>query len=578
MPLILLASTTLAIGVIVYGLLWRESERLRQAGLLSAKEQASTTVENIGLTMGEIKTAVTEALLAFEGPDFDPQIRAWQEQDPLVTFAFSWKSTNPDSVTVFPETAANQGAQLLASRYANPQPNRNEIQSKSVSDTTQWLWNSRASDEAELASNADDAYARPSSDYNFAENSSVRQSIRNRSQLSAKFAKSSNRLQEVWTSDSTHWIHDTSSGESYWIGISRWNNGAAVTGAAIKIADLAPLFKRSFPAELVPTIEQLTIVDDNQKVVAQTGDTNSYVDSTGWISRRSGEQFSIGPDLPGWTLRMTSYLEGSMLAVMTSSAGIATGIVLVTLFATGIWLVWQTRASRIDAAQKVSFVSNVSHELKTPLTTIRMYSELLQTGRVSDEEKRNKYLDTISGESERLSRLVNNVLDFSRLDQGKAKLNRESQPLDPVLRDYLEMRQADLDRKEFILESNLRAGDEQSVSFDRDALCQILGNLIDNSLKYAKSGAWIRIHSNLTEVHAVIELSDKGPGLPRHIRKSRFKAFSRGDDSLTAQSSGFGLGLSIAQTLATEMGSSLTYSHPRSADERPTFILKIPRS
>lgn len=564
LPLLLLASTTLAIGAIVYGLLWREADRFRQANLLAANNQAATVVENIGLTVAEIKTAVTESLLAFEGPNFAPQLAAWQQRDPLVSFAFSWKSSSPDTVELFPQDPAL--APHFSSLIRPPKEG--------------WIWDAPRSvtdlkEREAFADVAGDSAPQPSS-YNYGANTTLRQEIRSQSQISTQVAKSSYRKKrEAWTSDSTRWIHDSQKGESYWIGISSWNDGQAITGAVIRLSDLSHLLQKSFPAELAPNIERFVIRDPNGKPVATTLDGSASRYRSDYLSRGSGEQFSLGSELPGWNLILYTQLDGSLSSVLTSAAGLGTTAVLLTLFGTGLWLVWQTRASQLDAARKVSFVSNVSHELKTPLTTIRMYSELLQSGRVQDSEKRIKYLDTISGESQRLTRLVNNVLDFSRLDQARAKLNLATQELDPVLQAYLELRQSDLARANFTLETDLQLGDAQ-LTFDRDALCQIIGNLIDNSLKYAKQGAWIRIQSKRIQNRATIQFSDKGPGLPPHLRKKTFQAFARGDDSLTSETSGFGLGLSIAQTLAHEMGATLRYQHPENKSQKPTFTLEFP--
>ncbi|MBD5778623.1 HAMP domain-containing histidine kinase [Pelagicoccus sp. NFK12] len=566
LPLLLLASTTLAIGAIVYGLLWREANRLHEANLLAANNQAATVVENVALTVGEIKTAVMESLLSFEGPNFSPQLSAWQQRDPFVTFAFSWSNANPENVSLLP-----QDKQLEPHFGSLIRP-----------EAKSWIWEapvpSRFADAETASDEADDPLAPAPSSYNFSSNSTLRQEIRSQSQRTAQVAKSSfGKAKEVWISDSTQWIHSSKDGESYWIGIASWNKQQAITGAAIRMGDLASVLQRSFPNELAPNIESFVLRDPSGKTVASTPNRKSSYLRSEYIGRGSSNAFSLGSELPGWTLHLYTQLDGSLTRVITSAAGIGTSAILLTLACTGLWLVWQSRASQLDAARKVSFVSNVSHELKTPLTTIRMYSELLQSGRVKEDEKRIRYLDTISGESQRLTRLVNNVLDFSRLDRRKAKLNLAAQAIDPVLQSYLDLRQGDLSRAGFALETELQLG-ETPLVFDRDALCQIVGNLVDNSLKYAKQGAWIRIRSHRNASHAFIEFSDQGPGLPKHLRKKTFQAFKRGDDSLTAESSGFGLGLSIAQTLANEMGAKLTYQHPKTNRLHPTFVLEFPIS
>lgn len=567
LPLLLLASTTLAIGSIVYGLLWKETERLRQSSLATAVEQAGTINENIGLTITEIKTALMQALLDFDGPNFDPQLEAWQSQDPLVAFAFVWRSEEPTTATTFP--SQSDLARDMISILKPPNSKR---------DQSAWLWDQTPELEAAKDETSERDSAKPSlfdSKSNYAQSTSIRQEIRSQSQEANRLAKSfSPKRAPRWASDSTEWIHQEKDGSTYWIGLSRWNDGEAITGAAIKLDALGSILEKSFPAQFASNITQFEIRNAQGKPMAAAAPLNSYVPS--YESRLSGfsRTFDIGPELPGWTLAMRTNLTGSVASILTSSAGISTTLVLLALFATGLWLVWQSRASQIDAAQKVTFVSNVSHELKTPLTTIRMYSELLQSGRVSLEEKRSTYLQTISSEAQRLTRLVNNVLDFSRLERGKAKLACQTQPLAPIVEDYLEMRNDDLRRAAFDLDLKIDKPDLQA-HFDPDALRQILGNLIDNSLKYAKDGHWLRIQILTAKNRPIIELSDRGPGLPSKLRSAHFKAFQRGDDSLVAESSGFGLGLSISQTLAEEMGATLSYLHPQRENDTPTFRLTL---
>lgn len=567
LPLLLLASTTLAIGSIVYGLLWKESERLRQSTLATANEQASTVAENVGLTIAEIKTALMQSLLDLDGPDFSPQLEAWQAQDPLVDFAFLWRNDNPTTATLFPHQKT-QATDLLS--ILKLPSGKREISA--------WLWDERPSINP-YQKESQERYSLASSDIaptsNYAENTKLRQSIRSQSQEANRVAQSfSKARRKRWTSNSTEWILQREGSSDYWIGISRWNDGEAITGAAIKLDALGALLEKSFPAQFTSNVIQFEIRDASGKTITKAGPINSYVRS--YKSPLSGfsQQFPIGSELPGWTLTMRTNLEGSMTDILTSSAGISTTFILLALFTTGLWLVWQSRASQIDAARKVSFVSNVSHELKTPLTTIRMYSELLQSGRVSLQEKRANYLQTISSEAQRLTRLVNNVLDFNRLESGKAKLACQSQALTPVVESYLEMRAADLQQAQFELDLQIETSDILAT-YDSDALCQILGNLIDNSLKYAQAGRFLRIRISKPNQRPTIELADKGPGLPEQLRSTHFKAFQRGDDSLVSESSGFGLGLNIAQTLADEMGATLRYHHPHAKQKLPTFKLTL---
>ena len=173
--------------------------------------------------------------------------------------------------------------------------------------------------------------------------------------------------------------------------------------------------------------------------------------------------------------------------------------------------------------------------------------------------------------------MVNNVLDFSRLESGKAQIEVSAHPLSATINDYLEMRREDIEKAGFKFVSHIEESD-YLYQFEPDALTQIIGNLIDNSLKYAKDGKWISVHSIESEDEATIVVADRGPGLPKGLRKRRFKAFEQGDSSLVKESKGFGLGLSIAQALADEMGAQLEYVQPKRRIETPRFVLRLKAS
>ena len=136
------------------------------------------------------------------------------------------------------------------------------------------------------------------------------------------------------------------------------------------------------------------------------------------------------------------------------------------------------------ARQKTDFVSNVSHELKTPLTSIRMFAELLAEGRVTDPGKSRSYLNIISGEASRLTRLINNVLDFSRLERGEKKYDFHSCDLAGLARETVQTYRAHLEANGFEIHAELPIG-AASIRGDRDALAQVIVNLLSNAEKYS---------------------------------------------------------------------------------------------
>ena len=283
--------------------------------------------------------------------------------------------------------------------------------------------------------------------------------------------------------------------------------------------------------------------------------------------------------LPGWTV--VAYADTAEETVATGGLVFALGAALVgmlvlAILAAGGLLVRQARLSELEAAQKTSFVANVSHELKTPLTTIRLYAELLAEGRVRDEAKRADYLATIGQETQRLGRLVANVLDFSRLEQGKKKYASSPLDLAAELRRLVEVHGPRLAAAGLAL--RMEAPASLRGTTDRDAVEQIVLNLLDNACKYAAEGGEVVLRlsaeGTLAGGAARLIVADRGPGVPDGQRERIFDKFHRVDERLTAEKAGAGLGLSIARQLARGLGGDL---HCEAAPEGgASFVLTLP--
>jgi signal transduction histidine kinase len=197
------------------------------------------------------------------------------------------------------------------------------------------------------------------------------------------------------------------------------------------------------------------------------------------------------------------------------------------------------------AARKAEFVSTVSHELRTPLTSIRMYADMLKEGWVKDEKAAGEYFALIAAESERLARLVNNVLDFSRIERGKKAFEMRPQDPGPVVREAAETLRPYLREKGLRLEIDV-PDTLPAATFDRDALVQILVNLIDNASKHGKEE--VRVEAGARDGAVVLRVLDRGPGVPAAERERIFDPFTRGAN---AASGGSGLGLALVRHYAT---------------------------
>jgi signal transduction histidine kinase len=207
------------------------------------------------------------------------------------------------------------------------------------------------------------------------------------------------------------------------------------------------------------------------------------------------------------------------------------------------------------AERRSNFVAAVSHELKTPLTAIRMYGEMLRDGMVASEAKRDEYYRHITVESERLSRLINNVLEFSRLEKGTRELALVTAAVGPAVHEVVALLGPHAAQEGFELRAEIDP-DLPPVRFERDALMQVIFNLVDNAVKYARARTpqRITIHGRYQDggVHLVVR--DYGPGVPpRHLGRI-FEPFYRGERELTRRSKGTGLGLALVRGLAEGMG------------------------
>ena len=214
------------------------------------------------------------------------------------------------------------------------------------------------------------------------------------------------------------------------------------------------------------------------------------------------------------------------------------------------------------AEQRQNFVAAVTHELKTPLTAIRMYGEMLRDGMVASEAKRDEYHRHITGESERLTRLVDNVLELSRLEKDGRRPRLEPGDIGAVVREVAELARPHAEAAGFTIRVGVEDG-LPPVGFERDRLKQMLFNLLDNAVKYADAGAVkdIEIGCRRSGAGVVLAVRDRGPGVPtRHLRRI-FEPFQRGENELTRRAKGTGLGLALVRGLASEMGARVSGSN-----------------
>jgi two-component system phosphate regulon sensor histidine kinase PhoR len=217
----------------------------------------------------------------------------------------------------------------------------------------------------------------------------------------------------------------------------------------------------------------------------------------------------------------------------------------------GLASLWRNVREQVKLAQKKDdFISAVSHELRTPLTSIRMYSEMLDRDWVKSPEKQKQYYTSLRQESERLSRLIENVLDFSRIQKGRKTYNFRVGQIDKCVESVVEMMRPYASQNGFKIVLECNANTE--TSFDSDTVTQIVVNLIDNAVKYARDAEdkTIYVRTQNRDGFILIEVEDRGPGIPHHQQKKVFEEFYRVEAENTRQTQGMGLGLALVRRFA----------------------------
>lgn len=245
----------------------------------------------------------------------------------------------------------------------------------------------------------------------------------------------------------------------------------------------------------------------------------------------------------------------------------ALALLLAGVTAVGLFAVYRMVAVVVQFAERRSrFAASVSHELKTPLTSIRMYAEMLRDGLVPSEAKRAEYYHTITDESERLSRLIDNVLEFSRIERGESPSSVSRADPRPIVAEAVEKLRPHAARQGFRVSFEEDAGPrtgELEAAFDRDALVQVVFNAVDNALKYACDAERreIRVRCRAEERDVVISVRDYGPGVPPEELTRIFEPFYRRDDERTRATRGTGIGLALVRELVASFGGSVSASN-----------------
>jgi signal transduction histidine kinase len=250
--------------------------------------------------------------------------------------------------------------------------------------------------------------------------------------------------------------------------------------------------------------------------------------------------------------------------------------ILAAVFLMGLGAIYRSAHAMVDLSERrARFVSSVTHELKTPLTNIRLYIEMLEQGIAKDTAREQDYLRVVSSESARLSRLINNVLELSRLEKKQRHFDLRKASFLEVLDEVRDVMGEKVHQEKFTL--TMAPAEGLEFFYDREVMVQILINLIENSIKFGRQSATRHISLGVEgqEDHVAVKVSDTGPGIPRHALKKVFDDFYRVENALTRTTGGTGIGLSLVKKFMQAMGGTVTAAN--NSGPGCTITLRLPR-
>jgi signal transduction histidine kinase len=248
--------------------------------------------------------------------------------------------------------------------------------------------------------------------------------------------------------------------------------------------------------------------------------------------------------------------------------------VLSLLMISGLVLTYRSVNKQVALARlKSDFVSNVSHELRTPLSLIRLYAETLELGRITTQEKKNEYYSIIRKESERLTALINNILDFSRIEAGRKEYDFRETDIAELVRNTLDSYRYQIEQQGFALEEHIDPG-IPSMKVDREAIARALVNLVNNALKYSDEQKFLGVRLYRDDSVLKLEVSDRGIGIERHEQSRIFEKFYRTCDPLVHNTKGSGLGLSLVRHITQAHGGEVVVESTPGRGSK--FTLSLP--
>ncbi len=261
--------------------------------------------------------------------------------------------------------------------------------------------------------------------------------------------------------------------------------------------------------------------------------------------------FSFPAGLPPWKLEIRKNPEPALAAFLQSGAGLP----VIFLIMIAVWLitgliftVYTLNAEIKLSRMKTRFISNVSHEFKSPVTSIRHMSELLKLKRVRTEEKKDEFYDSMIDQCDHLTYLIGNILDFSRIEEEMKKFHFESVNLVDLIENIVAIYRNRLSESGLTV-SFTKENAIPGIIADKDAIRQVASNLLDNACKYAAAGKRIDVNLTSDSSEVCLEIKDYGSGIPKSEQEKIFERFYRIDDSKNVGIKGSGIGLTLVRKI-----------------------------
>ena len=354
--------------------------------------------------------------------------------------------------------------------------------------------------------------------------------------------------------------------------------GSAVIGGVALDADY--LKDQFFPEMLDDVISRNVSdaqTDKNHAVMMLRGkyESAAFAQSSGWDGGAAEVERNLEGAFPLLTLAIK--LKGTTLAAIGERFARISFLTLAALslvLAGGIALTYRNVTKEMALARlKSDFVSNVSHELRTPLSLIRLYAETLEMGRLTSPEKYQEYYRIIRKESERLTALINNILDFSRIEAGRKEYDFRETDMSELVHNTLDSYRYQLEQSGFQFEEKI--DEVPPMRVDREAMARSLLNLVNNALKYSQDRKYIGVNLYRDNGSVKLEVVDQGIGIPHQEQQKIFEKFYRVGDPLVHNTKGSGLGLSLVRHIVQAHGGEVAVDSAPGQGSKFTIVLPV---